>query len=138
MARRRGFFAEMQRDLERQRVQAERAQRAAIREQQRLEREALRQAAADEREYKRRYAEARQREAEVLQRELDHRVGALEGLLEATLAVDDYVDLDTLKPVWRPSRFDGGALSRPATEPQLELPEAPRGLKAAVPGARRK
>jgi restriction system protein len=138
MARRRGFFAEIQRDLERQRVQAERAQRAALREQQRLEREALRRAAADEREYKRRYAEARQCEAEALERDLERRLLQLEGLLEATLDVDDYVDLDALKPTWKDPRFDGGALSRPKPEPKLDLPDAPRGLKAAIPGAKRK
>jgi restriction system protein len=127
MARRRGFFAELQRDLERQRVQAERAYRAALREQERQEREALRQVAADEREYKRRYAEARQREAEALERHLERRLQSLDGLLDATLHVDDYIDLDTLKPTWKPPRFDGGSLSRREPEPELEAPEAPRG-----------
>ena len=36
------------------------------------------------------------------------------------------------------SRFDPGALGRPAPAPALALPEAPRGLKAAMPGAKRK
>src|SRR3954469_12353599 len=138
MARRRGFFAEIQRDLERQRVQAEREQRAAFREQQRLEREALRQAAADEREYKRQYAEARQREAEVLERDLERRVASLEGLLEATLNVDDYVDLQKLKPRWKEPSFGGGSLAQPKPAPRLRLPDPPRGLKAAMPGAKRK
>lgn len=138
MARRRGFFAEIQRDLERQRVQAERERRAALREQERREREALRQAAADEREYKRQYAEARQREAEALERDLERRVARLERLLEATLDVDDHVDLQKFKPQWREPRFDGGALAQPKPAPQLNLPDPPRGLKAAIPGAKRK
>jgi restriction system protein len=138
MARRRGFFAELQRDLERQRVQAERAQRAAIREQQRLEREALRQAAADEREYKRQYAEARQDEAEALEREMQRELDELETLLASTLEVDDYIDLNALKPRWREPRFDAGGLDQPLPAPEVGLPDAPRGIKAAVPGAKRK
>jgi restriction system protein len=114
------------------------AQRAALREQQRLEREALRQAAAYEREAKRRYAEARQREAEALETDLETRLAELEGLLAATLSVDDYIDLDALKPGWADPRFDGGALSRPEPTPTLSLPEAPSGLKRVIPGAKRK
>lgn len=119
-------------------MQAERAQRVALRAQEQREREALRQAAADEREYKRQYAELREREAEALERDLERRLHALEGLLEATLDVDDYIDLDTLKPAWQPPGFEAGRLAQPRPAPRLELPEPPRGLKAAMPGAKRK
>lgn len=138
MARRRGFFAELQRDMERQRVQAERAQRVAIREHQRAEREALRQAAAYEREAKRQYAESRQREADAFDAEIEGRLRVLERILQATLEVDDHIDLDKLKPTWKEPFFQGGRLSYPTRKPDLLLPEAPRGLKAAMPGVKRK
>ena len=138
MARRRGFFAELQRDLERERVLAERTQRAALREQERRDREALREAAAYEREAKRLYAEARHQETDQLNEELEARLRELEGLLAATLDVDDYLDLTTLKPRWREPRFNPGVLARKAKGPLLKLPVAPRGLKAALPGVRRK
>ena len=98
MARRRGFFAELQRDLERQRVQAERMQRAASREQERRAREALREAAAHERDARRRYAEARQREADMLNEDLEECLAVLDSMLSATLGVDDFIDLNSLKP----------------------------------------
>jgi restriction system protein len=130
--------AELQMERERQRLQAERAARAELRERERLEREALKRAAADEREAKRLYAEARQTEADTLNKRLAERVAALEVLLRSTLAVDDYINLDALKPTWTEPRFDDSGLGHPAPEPTLELPEAPRGLKAAMPGAKRR
>ncbi len=124
--------------MERQRVQAERAQRAAIREQQRIERETLKRAAANEREAKRLYAEARQEQTDALNEELEERLAELDGILRATLSVDDYIDLDALKPRWNPPDFKDNGLRREHPEPGLELPEAPRGIKGAMPGAKRK
>lgn len=138
MARRRGFFAEVQRDLERQRLQAERAHRAAVREQERRHREALRRAAANEREAKRRYGEARQEEADDLNDELELRLETLDRLLSATLDVDDAIDLESLKPRWVEPRFDPGALAKPGRAPVMSVLEEPRGLKAIMPGTRRK
>jgi len=137
MARRRGFFAELQRDMERQRLQDERAQRAAIREQEKLEREAAKRAAQNEREAKRMHAEARQRTVDRMNAELERRLEELEGLLQATLSVDDYVALLALMPEWSEPVFDDRGLARPLLEPQLILPEPPRGPKALVPGAKR-
>ena len=138
MGRRGGFFAELQRDLERQRVQAERAHRAAIREQERREREALRRAAADEREAKRRYADARQRETDALNTDLETRLETLLTLLRATLELDDFIDLQALKPHWNPPRFKPGSIGRPEPPPVLDLPQGPGGLSALLPGAGRK
>jgi len=137
MARRRGFFAELQRDLERQRLQAERAQRAAVREQERLEREAARRAAQSEREAKRLHPEARERTVDRLNADVSGRLDELQGLLHATLSVDDHVDLLALMPTWAPPRFDDRGLARPLAEPELVMPAAPGGLKAMVPGTRR-
>lgn len=138
MARRRGFFAELQREAERQRVQAERAQRAAIREAERQERENLRAAALHEREAKRRYAEAREREAESLNRELDEAQAALDSLLSATLSVDDHIELESLKKPWREPAFDPGGLAQPLSRPTpTEVPKL-GPLTRALPGGRRR
>lgn len=138
MARQRGFFAEMQRDAERRRVQAERAQRAADREAQRVKRERLRAAAAHERDAKLRYVESRQREVDELNASLASRLSDLEGLLAATLATDDHIDLDSLKPPWKEPKFAPGELARAEPQPELEMPAPLSGLKSALPGARRK
>jgi restriction system protein len=138
MARRGGFFAEMQREAERQRVQAERAQRAATREAERRQRERLKAAAASERDAKRRYLEARQHEVDGLNVGLERRVGELEGLLAATLDVDDHIDLEALKKQWDPPDFAPGDLGEAEPEPVLETPAPLGGLRSALPGARRK
>jgi hypothetical protein len=69
----------------------------------------------------------------------------IDTLLEATLARDDYVDLNTLRVVVTHPPFDRADLETPTAEPAaipnpgepvLSLPEAPRGL-AAIFGKRR-
>lgn len=135
MARRRGVIAEFQTELQRQRVQQERAQRAAQRERERLHRERLRLAAAEEKEAKRLYAEARTEEAANAQREVEQRLDELDTLLIATLSVDDYIDLEKLKPRWRDQPFDARGLDVPIPEPEEALPAAPTGFRAALPGS---
>lgn len=138
MAKKHGFFAEMQREAERRRVQAERAERAAARDAERRQRERLKAAAANERDAKRRYAEARQREVDGLNSGLGRRVAELEGLLAATLDVDDHIDLGTLRKPWVQPAFAPGDLGQAEPEPVLETPPPLGGLKSALPGARRK
>jgi restriction system protein len=128
----------MQREAERQRVQAERAQRTAVRDAERRRREHLKAAAATERDAKRRYAEARQREVDDLNAGLARRAAELEGLLAATLEVDDHIDLATLRQPWDEPDFDSGDLGRAELAPEPQTPAPLSGLKAVVPGARRK
>src|SRR3990172_4130171 len=120
MARRRGFFAAMaqaSREVERQRQADERAQLRAIRAREQAQRAAERAHAANERESKHFYAEAREQEAFAQEAELESRRTALESVLEATLRVDDYIDLDALKqPPYIPP-FDPGSLAEPAPTP---------------------
>lgn len=111
MARRRGFFAEMQHQakLADQRQQAAlRQQSAAVKRAEAAQRAAERAAAAAaraseqdrkrlEREAAQAYAAARQTEAEELTADLNERFRVLDEILSATLEVDDYVDLESLR-----------------------------------------
>ena len=120
MARRRGFFAAMaqaSREVERQRQAEERAQLRAVKAREQAQRAAERAHAANEREAKRFYAEAREQEALAQEAELESRRTALESVLQATLGVDDYIDLDALKqPAYIPP-FDPGGLGQAAPKP---------------------
>lgn len=133
-----GFFSEMQREIERERVRKERAYRAMVREQERQAREAARLAARAEKESKRLYAAARVAEVERLNRELSDEVESLEGILSATLSVDDYIDLDALKQAADLPPFDPGPLGVPEPPVERQPPQEPRGAGAMFPGARRK
>lgn len=137
---RRGFFAELQhqakvaaREQERARVtqarEAERAHKLAVRERERREKERQKAAAQTARtradEEKRRAKEAAEAhiaamesEAESRNAELARVYGDLDSILEATLSVDDYVDLNTLRVVAEHPPF-----SRPALEQEFPLPE---------------
>lgn len=157
MARRRGFFAELQhqaRLAEKEQLranrEAERAHARAVREAEKARKAAAREAAAfaraTEAERKRLEKEAREEhiaemkaEAEDRNLELAEINSDLEGLLASTLGVDDYVDLDTLRLVVSHPPFDRPDLESPlavpvapvpAPEPVLSLPEPPTGLFA--------
>ena len=121
MARRRGFFAELQYQNQlaaKQQAQAERAQArahaAAVREAERAQREAERAAAAAsrasaaeqkaaEREAKRLHEEARLAEVDALNTQLAEITDELDSILSATLDVDDFVDLDDAAVLAQPS-----------------------------------
>ncbi|HMJ32566.1 MAG TPA: restriction endonuclease [Baekduia sp.] len=109
-----------------------------MREQERLQREAERQRAREDKEAARRYAEARQAEAQTLNAFLAAQIAELEGVLTATLGIDDFVDFEALreKPVIRP--FGPGGLAQARSRPEPEAPAAPTGIGKLVPGARRK
>lgn len=140
MARRRGFFAELQYQnqlAERQRAQAERAQArayaAAVREAERAQRQAEQAAAATqratvaetkaaEREAERLFVEARVAEVDALNTELAEITDELESVLSATLTVDDFVDLQTLRV---------SATHPPFARTDLEVPTpAPQPIRA--------
>ncbi|HDZ07732.1 MAG TPA: hypothetical protein ENH71_01490 [Pseudohongiella sp.] len=149
------------REAERSRRDADRRYKAAVRSSEQASREAERarhrQAKGKEVERKQqartRDAEKKQlekqaaaaqvaaRQAQVEERnfELQEIYTDIDTLLEATLGVDDYVDLDTLRVVVAHPPFDRGALEHPMpppqplaspTKPVLNVPEPPTGLRA--------
>jgi restriction system protein len=150
----RGFFAEMQRaaaqaDRERQRSNAAayRAQQQAQREADRAARESERYAAqsarldakaqaAAEKEAKRLYIEAREAEVASMNEDLKVSLDDIDNILNATLDVDDYVELKELRQVAEHPEFasDHGTpipKSAPLTaplEPVFAEPDAPKGL----------
>lgn len=151
MGRRRGFFAEIQhqakvaeqqqRAAQRQHEQYVRrtvsAQRAAERAQLAAERASEQDRKRLEREAAQAYVAARVAEAEDLTSDLQARFAELDGLLSATLAVDDYVDLESLRavaqhpPFHRPDLETPTRLPIPIPDPPLPVkrePEAPTGL----------
>ena len=103
------------------RRRAERAQlaveRASEQDRKRLEREAAQA-----------YAEARAAEAEDATNELHGRFAELDGILEATLAVDDFVDLETLRAVAEHPPFPHPELRNALPTPAL-IPEPPLPVK---------
>lgn len=120
-----GFLADMQREAARQAREQEREARRVQREFERSQREAQRLAAQQEKERKRLYTESRIQETESLNSELQLTIEGLENLLDATLTVDDYIDLDQLKaPVVDPPFNDRG-YGTPKPRPQFVEPEPP-------------
>lgn len=142
MGRRRGFFAELQYQAAKAQKENARQQAAAARERVRLEKEMHRahaaavaararvarsdaQAAAQaEREAKRLHLEAQQSKAESLNADLREELAAIDGILESTLAVDDYVDLEKLRRVAQHPRFTSAHLNPlPPPAPIMAPPE---------------
>lgn len=155
MARRRGFFAELQhqreiaaREQAKRAREAERVNNAALRAAEKArrdrERAAARQARVDSAEQKRlekegREAHIRTMEAEVqkLNAELAEMYEAIDSLLAVTLEVDDYLDLTTLRTEAEHSPFDRADLEIPLPpptpipdpqEPVFTPPPPPKGL----------
>jgi restriction system protein len=164
MGRRRGFFAELQYQSQlaaKQRVQAERAQarahaeavRAADRAQRAADRAATvasRASAAEQRtadrEAKRLHARARLAEVDALNTQLARIADELDSILFATLDVDDFVDLDSLRPKPKHPPFPRTDLevSSPAVipisappEPSLVALEPPKGLGSLLGGKKK-
>jgi restriction system protein len=164
MARRRGFFAELQYQSQlaaRQRAQAERAQArahaAAVREAARAQREAERAAAAAarasaaeqraaEREAKRLREEARSAEVDALNTQLAEIADELDSILSATLDVDDFVDLASLRSEVSHPPFPRADLEVPTPavtpisappEPVFVEPEPPKGLGRVFGGKKK-
>ncbi len=149
MARRRGFLAELQHLARVAEREAERRQRAAIREHDAAVRRAEqarkaqeRAAAAAERaseaERKRLEREAKAALVAAMQAEVEERNVALaviydeiDSLLAATLDVDDYVDLDTLRRTVEHPPFDRTDLEGPLPPPPL-IPDPVEPMVAPV------
>ena len=141
MARRNSLYAawaQAGREAERQRQAQQRAQMQAIRAREQAIRSAERARVANERDMKRLHAEAREEETQALEAELASRIDGLESILKATLAVDDYIDLDTLKQQPAIPAFNPGQLAQPAAAPQqwaYNVP-APTFAQKLIPGAK--
>lgn len=142
MARRRGFFAELQHQakLAEQRQQAAlRQQSQAVKRAEAAQRAAERAAAAAaraseqdrkrlEREAAQTHAEARQAEAAELTAELNGRFVELDEILSATLDVDDFVDLESLRAVVTHPPFPREDLRVPIPAPAA-IPDPPLPVK---------
>ena len=168
MAKRGGFLAELERQAKRSAQQQRVAQRAsavahakaeAAAEKARLraqrqaaqavahaERAAAAEAKAAEREAKRLHVEAREAEVLALNAELADRFEQVDGILAATLDVDDYVDLETLRQVAVHPPFNPGEWATPfpapapipaPLEPQWVPPPEPTGIGSAFGGKKR-
>jgi restriction system protein len=149
------MLAEIQHQIRASQRATEQAQRAAAREHQaairkaeqarnaaqRAAAQAQRAAEADrkrlEREAKAAHVAAKQAEVDELNSALNGTYEEIDGLLDATLDVDDYVDLDELRRTVEHPPFDRPDLEAgippPAAipdppEPQYRRPEQPRGL----------
>lgn len=160
----RGFFAELnyqaQQAEKRQRQQqaaAVRAHNAAVREAERSAKAAERarlsaqraseaQRKAAEKEAKRLHVEAREAEVEALNTELTSTYEDIDRLLEATLEIDDYVELESLKASAIHPEFSPGALGEPIkpplpahlrNAPDYREPDPPKGLAAAFGGKKK-
>lgn len=136
MARRRGLMAsiaQIQREAARAEAARRRAQSASHREAERALAQYRRASAADERERKRLYAASRTAEVAAMNDDLAATHAALDGVLAATLDVDNYFDLDQLKqPVdLRPLT----AVEAPPQESAF-VPEPPRGMSRLLGGGR--
>lgn len=144
MARRRGFFAELQHQAQlaekRQRQQqaaayrahaaaqreAERAQAAAERARQAAMRASAMERARLEKEAARMHAESQMAKVASLNASVRSTLDEIDGMLAATLAVDDYVDLEALKINAKHPQFDARGLDTPFPElPPLVYPPEP-------------
>src|SRR5258707_12618683 len=157
MARRSGFLhaiAQAQRQAERQRVAQVRAQaQARTRAAQTVEkaqkaylsaqkaRLSAQKAHADaqkaaQKESERLYIESRVAEVALQNEQIERDVEQLQNLLTATLSIDDYLDLETLKPALNIPYFNPGPLAVPELPPvqQRYFPPELSGIQKLVPG----
>lgn len=165
MGKKRGFFAELnhQNQLAEKRKQqeanaafrtqvvaakrAEQAQQQAARAATQYAKATVAEQKAAEREAKRLHEESMHAEVELRNAELASRYDEIDGLLAATLAVDDFVDLEELRKVPQHPPFSRTELELsmprlapivPPPEPRFVEPEgAPKGL-GGVFGGRKK
>jgi restriction system protein len=139
MAKKRGFFAELQhqnqvaaRQRQQQATAAHKAQlaaqkkaEAAVKQAQQAATRAQRASTAEqkaaEKEAQRLHLEARQAEVDALNADLASAYEAIDSILATTLAVDDYVDLETLR----------ATAAHPLFQSELEKPLLPPPLPAA-------
>lgn len=145
MGRRRGFFAELQHQqrLAEQRQRREQAAgvrdyNRAVREHERAVREHERAVREQDKAVLRVHQEMQRATAEMMTAEAADTFGQIDSILAATLDVDDYVDIESLKQSVEHPPFGhddlvrsipAPKLERPPTEPTFEPPPEPTGLK---------
>jgi len=117
--------------------------RASIREAQRAQRAFTRFEKEAEREAKAQYQRDREQEAINLNSALMQRIESLTRILAHTLSVDDTIVFDTLRirepqPKFTPPSFLSQPRPSPSRSSYLDPIVAPAGLKAFVPGARKR
>lgn len=165
MAKKSGFLAEMNRQAQlaakrreqeakkaaQQQAAAHRQAEQAARQAERAAKQLLRATAADmknaEKEAKRLQDEAMQAEVDSRNKDLAVAYEEIDGILSATLDVDDFVDLEDLRRTAEHPSFDPGLLGSPTlppppivapAEPQFVPPEgAPKGLSGAFGGKKK-
>lgn len=141
MARRSGFahaMAQSQREAEKRRKAQLREQTQRARELERAQKAYEKAQALAEKEQARLYIESRIAEVELMNEQLAEQVSQLENLLNATLSVDDYFDLDGLKKEPTIAPFDAGPAGIAESPPDLAAYQPPSlsGLQKLVPGAK--
>jgi restriction system protein len=143
MGRNRGFtgvLIQLQREAERRARQDAASQRRAVQEAQRAQREYERAVAADQKERKRLYEAARMAEVGSLNESLMFDVRGLQTLLRQSLAVDDFLDFETLKDATPLPGWEPGDLATPIPPPdQWDFrPTELTGMQKLVPGAQKR
>jgi restriction system protein len=143
VGRSRGFTSvliQMQRQAERDARARAAAQRHAAVEAERARKAYERAKAADQKERARLYAESRAAQVAALNDGLDVEIAALDRLLSDTLAVDDFLDLESLKEIAPRPPFAPGALAvpEPPPDPASFRPPEPSAGQKLVPGARQR
>jgi restriction system protein len=163
MSRRRGFFAELQRQAAVADRNRRQAQAAAVRDQARASAASERARKAEDRaraqqtkgdaaarkaaeaQSVREHLESRQVEVEALNSDLEVQLEEIDGLLSATLAVDDFVDLGAFRKQAEHPPFTSvheKPLSPPAPiqtppEPVFATPAEPKGLSGMFGGKKK-
>src|SRR5512132_4098112 len=143
MGRNRGFtgaLIQIQREAERQARARAAADTRAAREAERARRAFERAQATEAKEQQRLYVESRIADVDLDNQELQDDVAGLQRLLADTLAVDDFLDFETLKDAAPLPVFAPGPLADPEPPPSPDAyrPPEPAGLRARLPGAREK
>ena len=130
MARKRGFVAELNRQMQQEAKRREQAQRQAVRAEvsarrqaEQAARQAERAKRESEKEAKRLHIEAMEAAVVALNAALAVSYEEIDGILAATLEIDDYVDLENLRRIVEHPPFDPGKDVEPPPEPQLVAPE---------------
>jgi restriction system protein len=131
MGRRRGFFAELQHQQRLAEQRQRREQAAATREYNRAVREHERAVRAHERAVRehdkatqRMHQEMQRATAEMMTAEAVDTFQQIDSMLQATLDVDDYVDIESLKQTVEHPPFGHDDLVKPIRAPKLEQPPA--------------
>lgn len=143
MGRNRGFTAsliQIQREAERRTRAQATAELRARREADRALKTHQRAQVVETKERQRLYVESRLDDVDQLNHDLEDSVASLESILRDSLAVDDFLDFESLKPVASHPVFAAGALQVPEPAPDASAfqPPQPSGAKALMPGAKRK